>query len=460
MNPAFVSRLSIPLLALVSAGLLLGAARMNGPLRAARKAAGITQADPLKNAPPLVAFTTVVLGGFRGILADFLWMRSSTLQEEGRYFELVQLADWITKLEPRFTSVWAFHAWNLAYNVSVLFPDAADRWRWVSHGVSLLRDEGLLYNPGDARLLYELGWMFQHKIGGNSDNAHMFYKQAWAAEMATLFDGPAPDYTYLESLSSSVALKDTADALRVERMRSVYKLEPSIMRTVDAQYGPLDWRLPQAHALYWAWQSRQIAKGFDAVAADRMIFQSMADAFRMGRLFTGKDGKVFIPSPNLDLIPRVREAFLDAIVRHEDEATMKAAYANFLAEAIVALFTYNRVEESRAIFEELEKADPSRTAGKDFEEFVYAGFLEDVEGKGPEALSLIESAFSQSFQWQAIGDEDRAAGYDRLARLLWARYMKPRMNDPEWKERTGLPPIEEIQKSARQKTLEAMPAPF
>ena len=37
----------------------------------------------VEGAPPLVAFTTVALGGFRGIIADFLWFRAMALQDEG-----------------------------------------------------------------------------------------------------------------------------------------------------------------------------------------------------------------------------------------------------------------------------------------------------------------------------------------------------------------------------------------
>ena len=40
-----------------------------------------------KGLPPMVAFTTVALGGFRGILADLLWLRAGALQEDGKYFE-------------------------------------------------------------------------------------------------------------------------------------------------------------------------------------------------------------------------------------------------------------------------------------------------------------------------------------------------------------------------------------
>src|SRR5690606_13788077 len=65
-----------------------------------REVLGLTRIAPLENAPPVLAFTTKALGGFRGLIANALWIRASELQEEGKYFEMVQLADWITKLQP------------------------------------------------------------------------------------------------------------------------------------------------------------------------------------------------------------------------------------------------------------------------------------------------------------------------------------------------------------------------
>ena len=40
--------------------------------------------QPLENAPPMLAFTTVALGGFRGLISNALWMRANELQQEGR----------------------------------------------------------------------------------------------------------------------------------------------------------------------------------------------------------------------------------------------------------------------------------------------------------------------------------------------------------------------------------------
>ena len=67
----------------------------------------------IRNAPPLVAFTTVALGSFRGLVADLLWLRAGSLQEKKSYFEMVQLAQWITDLQPTFSGATAYLAWNM-----------------------------------------------------------------------------------------------------------------------------------------------------------------------------------------------------------------------------------------------------------------------------------------------------------------------------------------------------------
>ena len=81
----------------------------------------------IKNAPPMVAFTTVALGSFRGLVADLLWLRSNSLQQKGNYFEMVQLARWIVDLQPSFSGATAYLAWNMSYNISVTCSDFADR---------------------------------------------------------------------------------------------------------------------------------------------------------------------------------------------------------------------------------------------------------------------------------------------------------------------------------------------
>src|SRR5205085_9942802 len=154
-------------------------------------------ADLGTNAPPVLAFTTVALGGFRGLIANALWIRANDLQDEGKYFEMVQLADWITKLQPHFTTVWIHQAWNMAYNISIKFNDPHDRWLWVLRGIELLRDEGLKYNPLEPLIYRELAWFFQHKMGHYLDDAHNEYKKYWAKDMNQIFGLGRPNFEEL-----------------------------------------------------------------------------------------------------------------------------------------------------------------------------------------------------------------------------------------------------------------------
>jgi hypothetical protein len=161
--------------------------------------------EPLQNAPPSLAFATVAMGAFRGLVVDVLWMRADKLKEQGQYFDARQLAEWITVLQPRFAEVWAFQAWNMAYNISVAIPaeQPDQRWQWVKNGYELLRDKGIPLNPKSIGLYRELGRIFQHKIGSNSDDDHKYYKLQLALAMEPLLGNA--DNAWFESLAKAPA---------------------------------------------------------------------------------------------------------------------------------------------------------------------------------------------------------------------------------------------------------------
>src|SRR6516164_2318638 len=128
------------LLLLLAAIFLVGGGWVQNSLNRDRETLGLTRAAVLENAPPMLAFTTVALGGFRGLISNFLWIRANDLQQDDKFFEAAQLADWITKLEPTYAAVWVFQGWNMAYNISVKFKENApgiftDRWNWVRRGI-------------------------------------------------------------------------------------------------------------------------------------------------------------------------------------------------------------------------------------------------------------------------------------------------------------------------------------
>src|SRR5256884_7391314 len=107
------SRLYKAGLLLSAAVLLLGVSRFQQALnrQRAEPELGLTRGVGLgSNGPPVLAFTTVALGGFRGLIANAVWIRANDLPQDRKYFEMVQVADWITELEHNLTHVWTVQA--------------------------------------------------------------------------------------------------------------------------------------------------------------------------------------------------------------------------------------------------------------------------------------------------------------------------------------------------------------
>ena len=292
----------------LAVGLLIGAGVQLDSINRRREDMNLIIDKP-ENIPPSLAFATVATGAFRGLVVDILWMRADKLKEEGQFFDARQLAEWITILQPRFASVWEFHAWNMAYNISVAIPATQEdqRWQWVKNGYELLRDEAIdKYKLKNMTLYRELGRIFQHKIGGVSDDAHKYYKLQLALAMEPLL-GPA-DNAYFDLLAEAPvgwqeinkdpnvaplikALKSADEAFsddddfvsnylslrqdsrrfnpaagkaiddfrgtkaldkfdifaKAWQLRKAWKLDPALMREINRTYGPIDWSDPNTH---------------------------------------------------------------------------------------------------------------------------------------------------------------------------------------------------------------------
>jgi len=459
------SRLKKALLLALAAVLLAGVSFVQQSLNRDRDELGLTRVTPLENAPPVLAFTTVALGGFRGLISNALWMRASELQDQDKFFEMVQLADWITKLEPHFPQVWVVQAWNMAYNISVKFKDFGDRWRWVQRGIGLLRDEGLRYNPNDVVIYRELSWFFQHKLGANLDDANMYYKQHWANEMAEVFGKTKPN------LDELINPRTEEEKQRAALLRDKFKMDPVFMKELDEKYGPLEWRLPEASAIYWAAVGLEKA-GENPTKVDknnlinlrRAIYQSMQLSFQRGRLVADPVTKRFEFGPNLDVIPKVNAAYEQAI--EEDEKyrdNIKRAHRNFLRDAVYFLYGYNHEREAAKWFKYLATKYPnddlitgdtnSLPANMTLDSYALARLQEDVgEGNSRDRVkAIVEGLIFNQFKSLVLDEDDRAEGLWILATKVYQRYER---ETSARKEAIGLPPLKEIQQEVLNRLLD------
>ena len=464
----------------------------------------LTDTTVIKNAPPVVAFVTVVMGSFRGLLADILWLRTTSLQDQGKYYEMVQLASWITKLQPKFTGATAYLAWNMAYNISVTCSSFKDRWRWVQKGIELIRDEALEYNPSDPILYKELGWIYQHKIGNFADDAHQYYKKRMATELMEVFgkadadwealaaapknekelkealnlddkfwkDIGSPDTDSKEKYDSfsdiekdfklfgniplkvQKAMKYNADSIkcldnyyRAKILREKYKLDPETIIKLNKKYGKLDWRLPEAHAIYWATKGiENDIKNKVNIHCDRMITQAIQDAFMGGKLVVvdPKNPRI-MTMPNLAIADAAIEAYKRARKRQKPEI-FSVGMKNFMKDIIVVMYSFGKYSKAEKYFKMLKKENPGIKIGLD--KFVMREWKEDVrDATIKQASDMVAGLIYRSCFLAAGGEEDAALGNLNMAESIYNIYYKE--NESTWK-RLGLPSFDEIKKTITQ----------
>jgi len=432
------SRLKKIICLILASLLVVGAGQFQTLLNHDRDTLGLTRGNTLDNAPPALAFTTVALGGFRGLISNLLWMRASDLQQDDKFFEAAQLAEWITKLEPTYAQVWVFQGWNMAYNISVKFKDFPDRWRWLENGISLMRDEALRYNPNNVDIYRELSWFFQHKMGANLDDANMYYKQQWAIEMKDFFGTDGTNFTAL------LQPKTAEELAQLQFFTNKYKMDPQFIKTVDDQYGPFDWRLPEAHAIYWADLGLAEAKAHpdkvnasDLIKLRRSIYQSMLQAFHHGRIINDPLRGTYL-GPNLGMVNRVNAAY-EQLYQEETEAPMRdgilKAHRNFLRDAVYFLYEANRMPEAAKWFKYLGDRYPDKTIidgdptslpkNLTLDEYAVAVIQIDIGETSQERVeAAVEGILIHAYHDLALGNDDRYENFKRLAAKVYARYGK------------------------------------
>ena len=438
--------------------------------------------------PASLSVTSFAMGPLRSIIANTLWWRAVQQQDRGEYFDAIQLADWITKLQPTYASVWAYLGWNMSYNIAHDFAEPEDRWQWIVRAIRLLRDEGLKYNPDNLVIRHELARIFYDRIGGKIDPAAEFFKNQWAFLMMEYFDsGDRIEIEKLQRAAESIeALRDRPGImeysqaareigvdvfdfrgypprkgwldvkiphhLKVQAGWEIYycykrykieeelKLDIDRLLYIDTEFGPLDWRLHQAHTLYWAAE-----KDFDdfmksGINFARVVRQSMLESFYEGRLFHNPKKNIITRISNLKIIGRIHDYF-DYYMEHEPSHNVDRLHKNFLEQAVTILYSHNHIKAARELFGHYEE-DYLKGNKLSFEQFVTRSMEKSLgDGQLSSGQALVEAALFKSFEWIDIGDYDRSNGYFNLAKLLWTRHQTQFQNRSQAKL---LPPFEEL----------------
>lgn len=437
----------------------------------------------VENAPPSIAFTTVALGCFRGIIADLLWLHSLSLQDQGKYFEMAQIASWITKLQPRFTGATTFLAWNMAYNISITYANPVDKWRWVENGINLLKN-AIKIDISSPELYNELAWLYLNKIGGCSDSSNLYYKNQLALKINKII-GNNPNWKILASTPNTLdglykripqdhpfwtkfrksglnsileietrfkqtgqfdnhlaaAINDPANLsllsnyLRVKWLYDDFYMRAKTIYAINKVFGPLDWKLYQAHAVYWEYMALEYSPNNHLYI--KFIWLMLANAVQNGKLlaFDPNNTEVFTPAPNLDIIPTSSIYIENLYNRTEQQKqNLKDSYLTFLNDAVLAYYTSGDSDLALNYYTKLKKLFPDASKMPvDCRDFANNQLLQNIDFKNAtSAMSEIQNHLKLSYLYSKRGNLKAANAQNNIAYYLYLKYHANNNNIPSY----------------------------
>jgi tetratricopeptide (TPR) repeat protein len=83
----------------------------------------------------------LVLGGFRGIAADLLWLNIEDFWHKGQHYKMLPLFDSVSWLQPQYITVWAVGGWHMTYNIFANVDRTKELEKQVEEYLQNLSDE-------------------------------------------------------------------------------------------------------------------------------------------------------------------------------------------------------------------------------------------------------------------------------------------------------------------------------
>ena len=235
----------------------------------------------------------------------------------------------------------------------------------MERGIELLRDDGLRYNPDNVLIYRELAWIFQHKMGAEPGRRQRVLQEPMGQGNDAVFR------TRTERILTRCSIrKPPRKGPTPLLLREKFKIDPVFAEKVDEEWGPLDWRLPEAHAIYWGALGLDAAKkNPDKVKADdlimlrRIIYQSMQQAFYHGRIIANPYTETYSLGPNLDLAEKANDSYLKNYGQetqpNQKEGILRA-HRNFLRDAVYFLYENYRLADAAKWYKVLSEKYPDK----------------------------------------------------------------------------------------------------
>ena len=285
----------------------------------------------------------------------------------------------------------------------------------------------------------------------------------------------------IDDFRGTDALKKFDLFAKARQLRKIWKLDPVLMRDLNKTYGPidfadpnthlpLDWRLPDSHAIYWGVKGLQIAAreqsreiGMTETNTDRIVGHSLQNLFRNGKMFI-RDMKLQIPvegsqesqtqifkevflRPDLRMFDSYNKSFLAVLEKYKDEkegtlASLQNGHRNMLKNAVLSFYQSGHKLQAQKIYDQLRKLYDLPEFKVPMVEFARKRFLEELETIGlNDAKEQVVLLLRESFFLYAIRDDETSSGREKLAEEIHNHYQKKYSDE----NRIDLPDLKVLQ---------------
>jgi hypothetical protein len=199
--------------------------------------------------------------------------------------------------------------------------------------------------------------------------------------------------------------------LRDRWLHIEYLLDSRKMWALSEEYGGLDWRIAETHAVYWA--RIGLKKDPTSVTCRRMVTQGLKDLVDRGKLlyFSSETYESIDWTYNLAIIDKVSEIIEAniAALPEQRRTTFKTGYGNFLKDCIVGLYVGGNKKKAKRYaqkFMDLTGSDEY----KDFEKIMQRELLEDLTTMNDDSARLILNRYiSQTLQQYCLYENEAFA---------------------------------------------------
>lgn len=220
----------------------------------------------------------------------------------------------------------------------------------------------------------------------------------------------------LNSIGDDKELIDAYRALilhvRKRLLIDTYHMEPQRMKRYTELYGPLDWRHPATHALYWA--TRGVEEGrqrvntedFDQTNTDRVVTHALQELFRWGQIYYDPLSDSYLQMLDLDFTDTygriLKEELQPRATKFEDPNRVfrlfALGYENFLRDVVRIYYRLGMIDKAEQYFKEIRTGEWKNTNAPNAQLEEYGKTLaEYVELDMQERLTSPEFAASEVY---------------------------------------------------------------